>query len=218
MSHDTIVHRVVRPAVRVLARTGVAPDHLTALRLGTALVAAAAFARGGAGWIQVGAGSFLVSALLDRMDGELARQTRRFSQRGHCYDLLADCAAGVLAFLGLGLGAVGGPLGPAAAVLGLSAAAAVGILFWEINALGLGMLSSGGARGGRVLADPDDAMFAVPVLLLCFGAKAVLLAAGTVAPALALWTFVRARRATKAAPRRADARRGRIERSWGRLR
>ena len=192
MSHDTIVHRAVRPVVRVLAKAGVAPDHLTALRFATALGAAAAFAQGRQGWVEIGAGLFLLSAFLDRADGELARLTRRFSRHGHRYDLWADCAAGVLSFIGLGVGAMGGPLGPAAVLLGLLAAAGVTTLFWEIDVRGERKLPGVAGASGRVLADPDDAMFAVPVLLWCFGANTVLWPAGTLTPALALWIVLRA--------------------------
>jgi archaetidylinositol phosphate synthase len=185
MSHDTVVHRIVRPAVRRLARTRITPDHLTALRFATALAAAAAFACGG-GWVAVGAGVFTLSALLDRADGELARQTRRFSRHGHRYDLVADCAAGVMAFIGLGVGAIGGPLGPAALALGLAAAAGVTALFWQVNVQRAGGLPRYTAGNGRVLADPDDAMLAVPLLLWCVGSEPVLLVAGTITPVLAL--------------------------------
>lgn len=194
MSHDTIVHRVVRPVVRLLARTRVTPDHLTALRFATALAAAVAVALGGDFWVNLGAGIFLISAFLDRADGELARQTRRFSRHGHRYDLLADCAAGVMAFVGLGVGAAGGPLGSAAAVLGLLAGIGVTALFWQVNVQELGSLPQYAAGNGRVLVDPDDVMFVVPVLLWCFGAEPVVLATGTVPPALALWKALAHRR------------------------
>jgi archaetidylinositol phosphate synthase len=197
MSHDTVVHRIVRPPVRLLARTRVAPDHLTALRFITALMAAAAFASPRRGWVDVGAGLFLLSALLDRADGELARQTGRFSQRGRRYDLWADCSAGMMAFAGLGLGAAHGALGLAAPVLGLLAAFGVSVLFWQDNSDRSDQLPRYTAAGGRVLADPDDAMLAVPPLLWCFGPDTVLLLAGTITPAVVLWMTWKASRAAR---------------------
>lgn len=80
MSHDTWIHRAVRGAVRPLARTPVTPNQVTTLRLITGLAAAAAFAQGGEGWRQVGAGLFLVSLFLDRADGELARASGKSSR------------------------------------------------------------------------------------------------------------------------------------------
>ena len=192
MSHDTAVHRAIRPAVRMLAKTGIMPDHLTALRFATALGAASLFALGSRGWVDVGAGLFLISALLDRADGELARQTRRFSQHGYRYDLLSDCAAGVLSFVGLGFGAMGGPLGPWALVFGVAAGLGVTILFWQIDLRGERKLPGIAGAGGRAVIDPDDAMLLVPPLLWCFGADAVLWPAGTLTPALALWILLRA--------------------------
>lgn len=191
MSHDTLVHGIVRPAVRALAGSWVTPDHLTGLRFATAVAAAAAFAQGSGTWTSIGVGVFVASALLDRADGELARQTGRFSRHGHRYDLMADCLAGVMAFIGLGLGAADGALGPAAVVLGLVAGAGIGGLFWEINVAAPGKLPGWTGRGGRVLADPDDGIFALPLLVLCFGAEAALVPGSIVTPAAALWLALR---------------------------
>lgn len=173
--------------VRAAARTGVTPDQLTALRFATALAAAVAFAQGQDGWVTIGVGLFTLSALLDRADGELARLTQRFSQHGHRYDLVADCSAGVMAFTGLGVGAMGGVLGPLALALGLAAGAGIGVLFWEINVAAPGKLPGWTGRDGRVLADPDDGMFALPLLVLCFGAEAVLVPGSVITPVAALW-------------------------------
>lgn len=195
MSHDTIVHRLVRPAVRAAARTGITPDQVTALRFTTAVAAALAFAQGQSGWTAVGAGLFTVSALLDRADGELARLTQRFSQHGHRYDLVADCSAGIMAFIGLGVGAMGGVLGPLALAMGVAAGTGIGVLFWEINVAAPGKLPGWTGRDGRVLADPDDGMFALPLLVLFFGAEAVLAPGSVITPAAALWLTYRRLRA-----------------------
>ena len=203
MSHDTVLHGIVRPAVRALAGTRVTPDHLTGLRFATAVAAAVIFAQGSDMWTSIGAGVFTVSALLDRADGELARQTGRFSRHGHRYDLLADCLAGVMAFVGLGIGAADGVLGPIAVVLGLMAGAGIGGLFWEINVAAPGRLPGWTGRGGRVLADPDDGIFALPLIVLCFGAEAVLVPGSIVTPAAALWLAWR-RRLSVGASRRRD--------------
>lgn len=202
MSHDTVLHGIVRPAVRALAGTRVTPDHLTGLRFATAVAAAVIFAQGSGLWTSIGAGVFTISALLDRADGELARQTGRFSRHGHRYDLLADCLAGVMAFVGLGIGAAGGVLGPMAVVLGLMAGAGIGGLFWEINVAAPGRLPGWTGRGGRVLADPDDGIFALPLLVLCFGAEAVLVPGSIVTPAAALWLAWRRRLGAEASRRR----------------
>jgi hypothetical protein len=183
MSHNTIVHAIVRPAVRLIARTRIAPDHLTVVRFLTGVAAAVAFARGD---ILAGSFIFIVSCLLDRADGELARQTQRFSQHGHRYDLWADWGSGALAFIGLGIGALDGPLGRAAPVLGMLSAVGTTGLYWSINVLQAHKtLPHVENAGGRVLVDPDDGMFAIPPLLWCFGATGVLLPAGILTPLLA---------------------------------
>ncbi len=166
------------------------PDQVTALRFATALAAGAAFAAGGDRWVAIGAALFALSALLDRADGELARQTRQFSRRGHRYDLAADCAADVVAFIGLGIGAADGALGGSALMLGVLAGAGITAMFWQVNAKRPATLPQYADADGRVLADPDDSILIVPLLLWCFGAELVLWAAGIVAPLAAIWMAV----------------------------
>jgi phosphatidylglycerophosphate synthase len=92
------------PAVRAIAPSSVTPNHITSLRLLTAVSAALAFAAGGATWPAVGGVIFLLSMLLDRADGELARQTGRSSPAGHRYDVLRSrcgiTGSGVIAVCG----------------------------------------------------------------------------------------------------------------------
>ena len=182
--------------MRVVAKTPITPNHLTVLRFITGVLAALCFARER---IVVGSLIFLFSAFLDRADGELARQTQKFSEHGHRYDLIADWSAGALAFIGLGIGASNGVLGTAALVLGVLAGLGVAVLFWGINIRQIYTLPR--EHGRRLLVDPDDGMFLVPPLLWCAGAESVLLLAGSVTPLLAatmLWLLWRSRR-----PRRA---------------
>jgi phosphatidylglycerophosphate synthase len=190
VSHDTLLHRIVRPAVRAVAPTSVTPNHITTLRLLTAVAAALAFATGSETWSTVGGWIFLLSMLLDRADGELARQTGSSSPAGHRYDVLSDCAANVLAVLGIGVGQapVLGALGP---LLGALAGAGIAVLFWQFTGLGLAQHRSYALWGGRVIVDPDDAAILVPVLVWC-GAAALMLAVAAVAtPLAALWLALR---------------------------
>jgi phosphatidylglycerophosphate synthase len=197
VSHDTNIHRIVRPAVRLVATTGVTPNHLTTLRLITGLAAAAAFALGDAVWFDIGGAVFLLSTLLDRADGELARQTGRTSTAGHRYDLICDCIATAAAFIGIGFGLVGS-LGPSAALLGLAAGAGVGGLFWLLNVLRLARSCTYAFWGGRIIVDADDAMIFLPVLIWCGAAELELIAATVITLAavlgLSLRSFHRRRR------------------------
>src|SRR5688572_13854233 len=102
MSTNTLIHRIVRPAVRIVAKTPVTPNHITTLRLATGIAAALAFAAGDAAWSAVGGGIFVFSMLLDRADGELARQTGQSSPGGYWYDIISDGLSNVLAMLCIG--------------------------------------------------------------------------------------------------------------------
>ena len=206
MSHQTILHRTIRPLVGRLAATPVSPDALTGLRLATGLGAAACFAGGGRR-LAVGAGLFLLSMLLDRADGELARHTRRFSRFGGRLDLLADCVSTMAAFVGLGIGLASGWTTPwVAYAMGLLAAASTAFIFLRLNGPG-----AGGADGPPPCRpfDPDDALLLVPLVVWCGGASWILLASGVLTPVAALLVAaagpVACRRRSARRPAREDA-------------
>ena len=186
MSTNTLIHRIVRPAVRRIAPTRTTPNHITTLRLLTGIAAALAFAQGEALWLAIGGGIFILSMLLDRADGELARQTGRASVSGHRYDLVSDCTSNILAFIGIGVGVVPtlGLLGP---LLGILAGIGIGALFWQINAQKLVELRPYSAWDDRFNADPDDALILVPLLVWIGAAVPTLIAAAVITPVAALW-------------------------------
>lgn len=197
MSHDTLIHRLVRPAVRALARTSVTPNQVTAARLSTALAAAAAFAVGDPRWTAAGAGVFLLSLLLDRADGELARQTGKISRSGHRFDLVADCASNAAALIGLGVGQAD-PLGWSGPGLGLLAGFGVGAMFWILNVVRETPAPSLTLADGQVVIDPDDAMALLPLLLWLGLATPVLIAAAVITPLAAVWMALSTRRGREA--------------------
>jgi archaetidylinositol phosphate synthase len=186
MSQNTLIHGLVRPAVRaVAAHTGLTPNHVTTLRLATGLMASMIFAQGTYGWAAIIGGCiFLLSMLLDRADGELARHTNQMSVAGHRYDLVSDCMVGISTFIGIGIG-VGHTAGLNALWLGALAGLGVGVLFLELD-----VLKIASARGydlfGRIRVDPDDAVIVVPVLVWCDLAAPMLIAAALVTPLAAL--------------------------------
>ncbi len=125
MIQTTWSHLFVRVFVRPLIGTGVTPNHLTTLRLLTGVAACAAVALGtpaGRGW---GGALWLLSALLDRADGELARLGNMMSEAGHRYDYLVDTGVTALFFVALGIGARDAWLGPWSVPLGLLAGGAL---------------------------------------------------------------------------------------------
>jgi phosphatidylglycerophosphate synthase len=196
VSANTVIHRIVRPAVRAIAPSGITPNQITTLRLATGIAAAVAFALDAGPWQATGATIFLLSMLLDRADGELARQTGQSSPAGHRYDLLSDCFSNIIAFLGIGIGQMAhlGALGP---VLGALAGGAVGILFWQLHILQIGSLR-GYEMARGVLIDPDDLLVFVPVLIWIGAAIPMLWAAAVITPLVALWLAVSGMRRVRA--------------------
>ena len=187
MSQNTLIHALVRPTVRaVAAHTGLTPNHVTTLRLATGLTASMIFAQGTHGWAAIiGGGIFVLSMLLDRADGELARHTNQMSVAGHRYDLASDCIVGISTFIGIGIG-VGHTAGLNALWLGALAGLGIGVLFLELNVLKIASARGYDLFGGRIRVDPDDAVIVVPVLVWCDLAAPMLIAAAVVTPLAAL--------------------------------
>jgi len=185
MSHDTVIHCVVRPAVRMAARAGLTPNQVTTTRLATGLAASVIFAQGTYGWMVLGGVVFLFSMLLDRADGALARQTGQTSLTGHRYDLLADGIASVATFVGLGIG-LAYTDGRSAFWFGALAGLGIGTLFFELNVLKLVSVCGHDLFGGRIIVDPDDAMIFVPILIWCNLAAPMVVVAAVVSSCAAV--------------------------------
>jgi archaetidylinositol phosphate synthase len=192
VSHNTVIHRVARPLVRPLVGTFVRPNHLTTLRLVSGLGAAALFAAGEAWWAWGGV-VFLVSAVLDRADGELARQGKLSSPSGHRYDLLADCLCNVAVFLGIGVGVSGGALGLWSIPLGLVAGLAVVSTFAVMT-----RVERIGGQGAAAFPttgsfDPDDAILVLAPGAFFDALLPLLVAAAVGAPLFLAWACWRFR-------------------------
>ena len=157
-------------------RTKITPNQVTTLRLVSGVVAAAALAIGTHWWTQVGCIVFVVSVVLDRADGELARLSGRTSEKGHKYDLWADACSNVLVFIGLGVGLRDSVLAPWSIPLGIVAGVSVAAICW----LGLQIEADKGQRAAELPGfagfDPDDAILIVP-LVIWFGWSVPLLVA-----------------------------------------
>ncbi len=81
------VDRVVSPTGRALRRTGLSPDHLTAMGILMSVPAAWAIATGR---LVLGLVLLIASALPDLFDGSLAKASGRVSQRGAFFDSVGD--------------------------------------------------------------------------------------------------------------------------------
>ena len=90
ISGTSWTHLLARPLVRPLIGTWVRPNHLTTLRLLTGVAACVAVAWGSRAGLWWGGGLWLVSAFLDRADGELARMGQRARERAVERMSLAD--------------------------------------------------------------------------------------------------------------------------------
>lgn len=193
----TYAHAVARWCILPLLKTRVAPNHLTTLRLLTGLAAAGAFAVGDYWWTCWGGALFVLSAVLDRADGELARLSGRISSGGHWYDLSCDMTVNVLSFIGIGFGLAERVPGPWAPLMGLVSGLSVGAIFIVVF-----RLHSGGSHPSVAFRYPngfdfDDALFAIAVFAW-FDALLPLLIAGALgAPAFlifAIWRYRQVRR------------------------
>jgi archaetidylinositol phosphate synthase len=206
MSHDTWTHRIVRPIVRPLVGTGVTPNHLTALRLLTGIAAALLMALGDHFWSDLAGAIFLLSFLLDRADGELARQSGTSSAGGHRFDLYTDYSVHILVLLGIGVGMQGGALGSLAVVLGAVSGVAIAAILWVVSRVERleGPVRFPSAKG----FDPDDAMIVIPLAVWLDGEAYVLVAAATGAPVFLAWASWRYRRCLR--PLSAEQREHRI--------
>ncbi len=152
-------HLLARVVVRPLIGTAVRPNHLTTLRLLTGLAACAAFTRGTSAGMWWGGGLWLISAFLDRADGELARIGNMMSPGGHRYDYYADTAINSLFFISIGIGLQQSWLGAWSIVLGLTAGASM--LLIGVFSEWLERASPPGTKAysGRWGFDPDDALY-----------------------------------------------------------
>ncbi|MDB5921822.1 MAG: CDP-alcohol phosphatidyltransferase [Betaproteobacteria bacterium] len=179
--------------MRPFVDTALTPSHVTTLRLATGIAAAVAFAIGDRVWDITGGWLFVVSAFLDRADGELARLSGKTSTFGHRYDLAADATCSVIAFAGIGIGLSHGPLADSALLMGLISAVAIAGIFW----LAQRMERAGEPLSGAAGFDPDDALFIVGPAAWFDALAPLLFAAALCAPLFlifALWRMRKDRR------------------------
>ena len=125
MVGDSWTHKIARVCILPLVNTPVTPNHLTILRLITGLAACSLLAIGSAEGNLWGGVLWIISAFLDRADGELARVSGKTSEWGHKFDYFCDVTVTALFFLGIGIGLRESSLGLWSIVMGISASAGV---------------------------------------------------------------------------------------------
>jgi archaetidylinositol phosphate synthase len=159
--NNTWSHAAARTLVRPLVGTWVKPNHITLLRLVTGVMACLLLARGG-GTAELWSGVlWLISAFLDRADGELARIGNMQSRRGHLYDYYTDVTLNSGFFLAAGFNLRDGWLG-----------------HWAILA---------GSWGFQV----DDALYLLPLFVWAHWLAPMLLVAAVVTTVIAVIILIR---------------------------
>ncbi|MGI4953261.1 MAG: CDP-alcohol phosphatidyltransferase family protein [Janthinobacterium lividum] len=159
MSHDSWTHLLARRAIRPLLGTRVTPNHLTTLRLlsGVAACGLIATATGWGAWW--GGAMWLVSAFLDRADGELARVGDMMSASGHRYDYYVDNLVNALFFVAAGFAVRDGWLGAWAIPLGVLGGVCMMLCGWWSELLEARSPAGTKAYNGVAGFDPDDALY-----------------------------------------------------------
>jgi len=187
MSYNTWIHRFSRVLVQPLVDTALTPNHLTTGRLISGLAAAGCFAVGEDLWNWVGAVSFVISMVLDRADGVLARLSGKSSRFGAFYDLTADAICNSALFIGIGIAARDGSLGNWAILLGIITGLSVSIIFTTVIRVAAEVDTGAVTFNAHAGFDPDDAMILVPLGILFGMANLLLILAAAVTPLVAIY-------------------------------
>jgi phosphatidylglycerophosphate synthase len=183
--NDTWSHAAARALVRPLVGTWVRPNHITLIRLVSGAVACVLLAMGG-GTAELWSGIlWLVSAFLDRADGELARVGSMQSRRGHLFDYYSDVVLNSAFFLAAGFNLrhswLGGWAVPAgvAACLSMLACCCLSEAYESHVATGERIWEGGWGF------QPDDALYLLPLFVWLHWLAPILVAAAIVTSLIA---------------------------------
>jgi phosphatidylglycerophosphate synthase len=194
MIGNSLTHKLARVVVKPFLGTRLRPNHLTTLRLLFGVAACVCFAMGDRPDVNWGGGLWLLSAFLDRADGELARIGNMTSRAGHFYDCFADNFVNSLFFLAIGVGLRHSFLGQWAISLGI--ANALSILACGIFSAQLEQRSppQTKAYSGRWGFDPDDALYLMAPFAWLGWLGPILVAAVVGTTTMMIITWLRLRR------------------------
>jgi phosphatidylglycerophosphate synthase len=194
MVGDSWTHKIARVCILPLINTGVTPNHLTALRLTTGVIACSFFAVGDRNWDIWGGWLWIISAFLDRADGELARNSNKISSSGHKFDMFADIIVTSLFFIGTGIGLRYTEFGNITIIAGLIGS--IGVFAAEYFAEAIDQINKDTGKkaySGLWGFDFDDILYLfAPVVWLGWQLPFVL-GASIGAPVFALYTFYKLR-------------------------
>jgi len=188
---DSWSHLLARQLVRPLVGTSIRPNHLTTLRLLSGLIACVCFALGSRLGMIWGGFVWLLSALLDRADGELARIGNMTSPGGHRYDYYTDFVVNTAFFVAIGVGLRHTWLGKWSILLGLLAGGALLLCMWWSELLERLSPPLTRAYEGRWGFDPDDALYLMAVFAWLNWLEPILIGSAAVTPVVAAVTGIR---------------------------
>jgi archaetidylinositol phosphate synthase len=189
--------RLARRLVAPLKNSRVTPNHLTTVRLGVGLGAAAAFLPGTYGWSNVAALLLILSNFLDHTDGELARMSGKSSRIGHVYDLASDAAVTILLFIAIGIGVGANPaitLEISPPVLGLVSGCAVALIFYLRMRIEDRVGKAANQQASLGGFETEDVLYLLPLVTLSNAVVPFLIAAALCAPLFAVWVVMDYRR------------------------
>jgi archaetidylinositol phosphate synthase len=201
--NDTWSHAAARTLVRPLVGTWVRPNHITLIRLATGAAACALLALGGRAaelWSGV---LWLISAFLDRADGELARVGKMQSRAGHLFDYYTDVLLNSAFFLAAGINVRHGWLGAWAIPAGLIACVAMIACCLLSEAYEQKVATGERVWEGGFGFQPDDALYLLPLFVWLHWLAPILAAAAIVTSIVAsiiLGRYVLLRRRLAAMP------------------
>ena len=187
MSYNTWIHQFARQLVQPLVNTPVTPNHLTTGRLLFGLAAAACFCFDLTFWNVMGALAFVISMVLDRADGELARLSGKSSRFGAIYDLVTDAICNAALFIGLGVAAMNGELGSWGLVMGVVAGICISIIFYAVIEVAASVDPGAASFNSFAGFDPDDAMIIVPIGVALGYGQLLLTLAALITPFVAIY-------------------------------
>ena len=180
--------RLANLLVRPLRHTRVHPNHLTTVNFAVGLLAAASYAVGSPTYADLGGALYVVSAVLDHADGELARLAGKTSAFGAAYDRITDLFVKIALFAAMGYGLRHGPLGRWAAVAGLVAGVAFVSIFLLRSELSRRRGACAVAQPGAAGFEIEDILYAIAPLTWASLLLPFVLAAAVGAPLFALFT------------------------------
>jgi len=189
--NNTWSHAAARACVRPLVGTFVRPNHITFVRLASGALACILLAKGGRSAELWSGLLWIVSAFLDRADGELARIGKMQSRRGHLFDYYTDVSLNSAFFLAAGINVRHGILGAWAIVAGSAACLAMVACCLLAEAYETEVATGERVFEGGWGFQPDDALYLLPVFVWLHWLTPVVIAAALVTTAISFTLLVR---------------------------